>query len=625
MSAITGIFCRDGRKVKPELIKKVNNSLSHRGPDGSAIWLNGYVGLGHQMMWTTQESLNEKLPFEEGELVITADARIDNRKELSEKLHVKNNEDVSDSYFILKAYEMWGENCPEHLLGDFAFAIWDKKGEKLFCAKDHMGVKPFYYYLTDELFVFGTEIKAIINISIIPFELNEERLALFLTENDLFEKESTFYKDIRSLTSAQSLIIDKNKSRHKRYWKLNSESQIIMDSDEDYAKAFLEIFTEAVRCRMRSYNSIGVMLSGGLDSSSVTCMANKINIENESKDRIQSFSYIFDDYPSIDERYYINKVVELGGIKSHFIKSDEISPLDEIEDKLTFYDQPLSTYHIGVIHESNKIIQKMGIRILLTGEGGDQIVSHGTNFLEELLITFQWKKLMNNINNISEVRRGNRYKLFISTVFHLINYYKLQWPIFFSLLKSDDKIVNKEFSNKYKLNEISNQLERYYNVTNEKETHYYFIELGRQLSFEMLDQDSSMFSIDMRHPFYDKRLVEFCYAIPSEIKIKFGFSRYVNRIALEGILPKEIQWRPTKSKMGFVGANNFLSEKKIIERVINDNDKIIRKYVDLNKLQKAFRIGLEDKSSISTTYLWRVVLFYFWLLNKENFKNYLDD
>ena len=130
MSAITGIFCRDGRKVKPELIKKVNDSLSHRGPDGSAIWLNGSVGLGHQMMWTTQESLNEKLPFEEGGLVITADARIDNRKELSEKLHVKNNEDVSDSYFILKAYEMWGENCPEHLLGDFAFAIWDKNLEK---------------------------------------------------------------------------------------------------------------------------------------------------------------------------------------------------------------------------------------------------------------------------------------------------------------------------------------------------------------------------------------------------------------------------------------------------------------------------------------------------------------
>jgi len=107
MSAITGIFYRDGRKVDPELIKKMNDRLSHRGPDGSAVWCDGPVALGHQMLWTTPESLHEKLPFEDEEsgLVITADARIDNRKELSEELDIEDKKNVSDSYFILKAYE----------------------------------------------------------------------------------------------------------------------------------------------------------------------------------------------------------------------------------------------------------------------------------------------------------------------------------------------------------------------------------------------------------------------------------------------------------------------------------------------------------------------------------------
>jgi len=114
MSAITGIFYRDGRTIGSNLIKMMNDKLPHRGPDGFAVWSEGAIAFGHQMLWTTPESLHEKLPFhdETSGLVITADARIDNRKELSEELEIEDNENVSDSYFILKSYEKWGEKCP---------------------------------------------------------------------------------------------------------------------------------------------------------------------------------------------------------------------------------------------------------------------------------------------------------------------------------------------------------------------------------------------------------------------------------------------------------------------------------------------------------------------------------
>ena len=181
----------------------MNDKLSHRGPDGSKIWCEGSSSSWSSNAPHHPESLHETLPFEEDGLIITADARIDNRKELSEKLDIEDKESVSDSYFILKAYRKWGEKCPEKLLGDFAFAIWDKNNEKLFCARDHMGIKPFYYYMSNNAFFFATEMKALLTIPEIPYKLNELKLAFYLTKSNS-DKNLTFYKNILFLNPAHS-------------------------------------------------------------------------------------------------------------------------------------------------------------------------------------------------------------------------------------------------------------------------------------------------------------------------------------------------------------------------------------------------------------------------------------
>jgi asparagine synthase (glutamine-hydrolysing) len=162
VSAITGIFHPDGRPVERATIERMVATLTHRGPDGSGAWSAGPVGLGHQMLWTTPESLHERLPFttDRGDLTITADARIDNSDELIAVLRIRDRQ-ITDSQVILAAYERWGEDCPKHLIGDFAFAIWDARRQALFCARDHFGVKPFYYHhRSGRLFAFGTEMKA---------------------------------------------------------------------------------------------------------------------------------------------------------------------------------------------------------------------------------------------------------------------------------------------------------------------------------------------------------------------------------------------------------------------------------------------------------------------------------
>ncbi|NES85389.1 MAG: asparagine synthetase B, partial [Moorea sp. SIO2B7] len=163
MSGIVGIYYLNQEPIDRENIGQMLDILAHRGPDGADIWCEGSVGLGHRMLWTTPESLLEKLPLvnHSKNLVITADARIDNREELIVALELNDRpaEKITDSQLILAAYEKWGEQCPEKLLGDFAFAIWDKHKQILFCARDHVGVKPFYYYhQSGQGFIFASEI-----------------------------------------------------------------------------------------------------------------------------------------------------------------------------------------------------------------------------------------------------------------------------------------------------------------------------------------------------------------------------------------------------------------------------------------------------------------------------------
>src|SRR6267142_6895205 len=277
MSAILGIYYLDSRPVDRMDLDRMIETLAHRGSDGSGVWNDKSVGLGHRMLWTTPESLHERLPLAKDGLTITADARIDNRDELINLLRLppRPSESISDSELILAAYELWGEHCPEKLLGDFAFAIWDSRKQLLFCARDHFGVKPFYYYSSDKVFTFATEIKALLRLPEVPRQLNETKIAAHLTSIDI-DKEITLYRDILRLPPAHSIKVNREGIRVQSYWSLDPSRSQVMRSDEEYAEAFRELFTEAVRCRLRSAFPLGFMLSGGLDSSSVTCVARNL-------------------------------------------------------------------------------------------------------------------------------------------------------------------------------------------------------------------------------------------------------------------------------------------------------------------------------------------------------------
>ncbi len=639
MSAITGIFYRDGRNVNPELIKKMNNKLSHRGPDGSAIWNEKQVALGHQMLFTTPESLHEKLPFhdEKAGLVITADARIDNRAELSEELDIEDNEYISDSCFILKSYQKWGETCPEHLLGDFAFAIWDKKEKKLFCARDHMGLKPLYYYSDDRLFAFGSEIKALFSIPGVNQDLNELKVGLYL-KRDRTDKHLTFYKNILSLTAANYICVNQHNTLKKIYWQLDPESKIIMESEEEYLKAYQEIFTEAVNCRLRSAFPIGFDLSGGLDSSSVVCIAKQILDKKKSKTRLETFSQVFDYFKESDERYYINKVLNFIEIKPNFIKCDNINPLDKIDTILWHQDQPFFLPFLSIL---NAVFQKMGqngFRIHLNGIGGDIVISHGENYFNDLTTKLKFKKLYDEVKNSSKHKNKVFYEELITsiiiplipefskpTLVHIIRYFNL------IIRKRKEQIysephdfLNNNFATKNKIMyfEEKNLDLNGKNLSNAKKSHYTSLfRYSQQEENEVRENLAAYFNIESRSPYYDKRMVEFCYAIPTEVKFKYGWDRYIQRASMTNIIPKEIQWRPSKTDLiNFLEKNLFLFQRNDLEYIIYGNEGLINKYINCDDLQKIYKKFEIDNSIayIHVLNMWQILILSEWLKKVQN-------
>ena len=292
-----------------------------------------------------------------------------------------------------------GESCPEKLLGDFAFAIWDEKKQALFCARDHFGLKPFYYYhQPGKAFIFASEIKALFCVTDVPRRLNELRIADYLVSY-VEDETITFYKQIFRLPRAHSMTIDHHGLRLHKYWSLDPSHEIRYGSDEEYADAFREKFTEAVRCCLRSAFPIGSSLSGGLDSSSIVCVARKLLGENGSR-RLHTFSFVFDDVPQCDERSFIKTVLAQGGVEPHFIHPDRLSALDNIEQVLWHQDQPLYIRNMFLWTAKYAVARENGIRVMLDGEDGDSVVSYGDAYLAELAQAGRWTEFAREANGL---------------------------------------------------------------------------------------------------------------------------------------------------------------------------------------------------------------------------------
>lgn len=642
MSAIFGIYNIDGKPVSPTSLRKMSDVLSHRGPDGIGGWSDGgKIALGHAMLRVTPEARFEELPYQSPDksYVITADVRLDNREELLGlgDLTGTGKEEITDSELILEAYQKWGVECPRHLLGDFAFAIWDGPQQKLFCARDHFGARPVYYHSAEKLFAFATEIKGLFALPEVPKRINESRLADYLS-GPFQDEELTFFKNVFRLPPGHCLTVDKKGLRVSQYWRLELPPELRLKTDDEYAEALREQFTEAVKCRLRSSVPLGSMLSGGLDSSSITCMARKI-LAGENRP-LHTFSAVFDEVEECDERHYINTVLRENSISPHFVVADKFGPFVDFDEILKVQDEPLYHSNFYLNWLSYKSAKARGIKVILDGFDGDNTISHGLGFFTELARNKRWGRLL--LENVAYAKKTNQN--WRRSAWSWIWFYGLN-PWFSKnqfanrtqkfIRRAGKKIGLKDFapqtkssSGVVKLNaEFARRLksEGYgpgngHNALTERELHLQNLDAtGNSFVLEVLNCAAGAHSLEVRFPFWDKRLIEFCLSLPPDQKIKRGWTRLVMRRAMADILPPEIQWRPGKTNMG--PSFNFGLQKfgqKIMRDLIVQNPEMIVDYVDIKSVREAYRRFLDSDASVNDVLgIQRSVSLALWLQNQD--------
>ena len=604
MGAICGLIHLDGRPIRRELITAQMDALAHRGPDVSGIWSSDAVGLG-QRRNSVAGYRGETGPLvrDGGRLVLVADARIDNRAELASQLGIAHDESIDDAGIILRSYERWGARCPERLLGDFAFVIWDRRTHGVFCARDPMGVKPFYYHHSDRTFVFASEIKALFAIPGVPRQVDDRAVARYvacLHEN----RERTLYRGITRLPAAHSLRVGRDGFARAEYWRADAARAVRYASDDHYVEAFREVFTESVRSRLGGDAPIGATLSGGLDSSSVVCMARRL----APASTLPTFSLVFPSLPApelalIDERRFIESVLRAPGLDPHFVRGDRVSPLAGRDRVLWHLDEPHIAPNLYLHWALYGAARENGVGVLLDGFDGDATVSHGFGRLNSLLSSEDWVTFEQEAHAFA----AHRGKAADSVLRHF------GYPYLHSLARRGRadhwfrmaRGLAREFGVSRRELAVSHgavpardgagQLLRPKQpsaavaailraeharaiadevrlrddaasamaTADERSMHLDTITQPLyQLTLEIADKAAQAFGIEPRYPFFDRRLIEFCVGLPEEQKFARGWPRFLFRRAMEGILPPEIQWRATKGNL----APNF-------DRQLRSNDR----------------------------------------------------
>jgi asparagine synthase (glutamine-hydrolysing) len=608
MSAIAGLYCLNHAPVDAQRVERMVDSMAHRGSDSQGIWAEGPVGLGHRMLWTTPESLCEQLPQRYQHWVITADARIDNRDALIAQLGLDraNAAKITDSDIILAAYERWGEDCPEKLIGDFAFVIWDTRQQQLFCARDLMGVKPFYYYHGRDRFVFGSEIKALFEIPEVPREVNETRIAQILSRQ-FDDRAATMFQQILRFPPAHCLTIAPGVFRLRRYWQFDPEYELKLGSDAEYAEAYREQLTEAVRCRMRTAFPIGSMLSGGMDSSSLACIARE-QIGTTNQSTVHTFSTRFDSLPDdrrkhIDEIFYVNKVLEKGGFTPHFIDGDQLSPLGSYHEVFKYVDEAFFAPNLYYNWAWYQRANQNQVRVVLDGIDGDTTVSHGQGYLYELFKRRKYKTFLRQVRAYGKmvdqplpklIWHWGLQDLVPGFVWETINKVQEKRQPHWQKMAIDASFAERMKLSSCYLHQLHHGLDEV-PVKTARHLHWHGLNGALlQYALEISDQVSSPHQVELRFPFCDRRLMAFCLSLPPEQKFNYGWARLIVRRGLQGILPDEIRSRATKANLGTNTKPNLLTcDQHLLERFMFQEN-ALDGYVDRAALRRTYEQFRQD-------------------------------
>lgn len=649
MSAVAGYVPLRGAAPPDTLAAQMLARMAHRTPDGTGVWGNAHAVLGHGALHTTPESLHEVLPLVRGPFALVADARVDNREALLHQLSAELREldllgdVVPDASLLLAAHARWGHDAPAHVVGAFAYAVWDDRAGELVLARDALGVRQVvFHHAPGQHLAFATEAAALFAVDGIEPDLDEDRIAESLSCRG-FDPVRSVFRGIVKLPPAHVLIASPSGVRQQRYWELT----IPPPPTRDAAEQFAEVFEEAVRCRTRSAFPVGAELSGGMDSSSVAIVA--AEALRERGERLHTLSATFDEASGSDERGYIQIVLDQLG--------DDAVPhtfQPEREGFVTLHEeifQRIADGRVNGNHHFNylsvRTAREAGVRVLLTGQDGDTTVGHGWEWFAEQALAGQWDAMRLEadrcIARLAPERDAYDGQVDYTAPSQILSAYGV--PVFrhwaeqkrllailrgargarrafgasygrlASLLARDVLRTPAGFRTQRRVRAeafaeanfpstlhpdvaarsgLADRLrDREMTRLEEAARPGYTAEAQRRMltseylegAFERLDLYAAACGVEARHPYMDVRLVELCLSLPTGEKLHDGYSRSVMRRALADRLPPVITWRANKAHLGSPqGAFVFDSEPERTRALI-DNPGPAAHYLDLDAMR----------------------------------------
>lgn len=537
MSGIVGIMNLDGAPVDSKLLSAMTGFMAFRGPDGQKTWREGSVGFGHTLLRTGPAMESDVQPASlNGKLWIVADARIDARAELIEKLRSKDAA-VSladpDHHLILHAYRAWGSACVDHLIGDFAFGIWDAETRRLFCARDHFGFKPFYYAHIRNSFIFGNTLDSLRMFPGVSDELNESAIADFLLFDFNHDMSTTVFSDIMRLPPAHALECRETAVSVRRYWTLPESEPVYFKRAQDCLDQFRGLLDAAVGDRLRS-NTACISLSGGLDSTTVAASARRILDQRGSSPDLWSYTLVYNSVVPSEEGYY-------SGLAAAALRIDVKKYLGDRGRLFGEYDDPNFTtpepQHSPMGYSgANPIPDIVGRgRVLLTGMGADPLLaSFRTDHFRKLIKARQFGQLAKDLAGYFSAE-GRLSRLYL----------RGHWWRIAPTSEATDGYppwLNPDFEKRLNLRERWNQVNSAPRSTRSVRPEAVdTIKLPRWVSlFEAADPSATGFPMEVRQPFFDVRLVNFLLALPA---LPWCVDKEILRRASRGVLPDAVLQR----------------------------------------------------------------------------------
>lgn len=539
-------------------------------------------------------------------LAVTGDLRLDDTCSLAARLGCAP---TSEAALVLAAYERWGDRCPEELAGDFAFALWDGRHRRFFCARDSLGVKPFYFHLSAGSFAFASDPEAVLRAPDVHRRLNRRAPVEYLY--GLYDDPATTpYEAVSRLPAGHALVVGTDRHQPRRHWRPEAVPEWRGADDATYEEAFREAMTAAVATRLPARDA-GVYLSGGLDSSSVTCVAQGIFAGG----RLATFSAVFDDEPRSDERQYAAAAASHVGAESVLCHTERTSPLADWSGAPWTWPAPSCDPQVAVSRVVTEEAAARGVSVLLSGFGGDSVVSHGPAYLSELVGSARPGRFVAEVRAI--VRRHER------PAWPLVRRYGVTPFVPRAIRRHRTRRraatgtgvpVRADVAVQMGMPDRLADFAARRGARTAREAHLHgLIDGHTALALEGSYRVDAVVGIERRYPFLDRRLAELCLSLPGDQKLRNGWTRSILRRALAGVLPEEVRTRVGKTDLTPGFRRSLLgSDRAMLEQLVA-RPTAVADWVDPAALGALWDRCRADGQASDCYALWRVAVLASWL------------